>query len=447
MHPSADARVLFIVYEYPPSAGGGGQRITKFARYLTEEGWSLHVLTAELVPESPTDDTLLAEVAGIPVTRLPALHVATAIARLMKPLRFLRPLLAGTITAGASAGAGGQGGQRPLSGRLSRWLAVPDDAVHWSPRVPAAAKRLHREHGFSAILTSGPPYSALVSAIRVGRSLGLPVLVDMRDPWVGNMRGAWPTPWHQRHSAALEREVMTGAAGVTAASELFAEECIRMGAARALVIPNGFDRAAMPKWSPEEGTPLRIAFLGQFSPRLSDPSDLFVAFARARMADARLRHAKLDVFGTALSWVLEAAERTGVADAVVFHGFKPYSEALSVASRADAGLLILPDVPGAQGVYPGKMFDYLGIGLPVLLYGPVDGAAAKLVKEAEAGLVAPCGDVGALEHALRQLAAAKAERRPLTTPNPAVLARFDRVEQVRALSAELSRVVQDAHER
>lgn len=419
--------------------------MTKFARYLTEAGWSLQVLTAELVPGRPTDDTLLGQVEGIPVTRLPARHVAAAIARLMKPLRFARPLLAGTVTAGASAGAGVQGGQRPLSSRLSRGLAVPDDAVYWSRRVPAVAKRLHREHGFSAILASGPPYSALVAAVRTGRSLGLPVVVDLRDPWVGNLHAAWPTPWHQRRFAALEREVMEAAAGVTAVSDVIAEECIRMGASGAIVIPNGFDPADMPAWSPDESAPLRIAFLGQFSPRLSDPSDFFFAFAQAREADSRLQHARVDVLGAESPWAREASERAGVADAVTFHGFKPYAEALSTVSKADAGLLILPDGPGSEGVYSGKLFDYLGIGVPVLLYGPRNGAAGKLVAEANAGLAVPFGDVDEMERTLRELAAAKAERRRVTSPDAAVLSSFDRTEQVRTLSAEIDRVVRGAH--
>jgi ABC-type sugar transport system substrate-binding protein len=55
--------------------------------------------------------------------------------------------------------------------------------------------------------------------------------------------------------------------------------------------------------------------------------------------DDRLRDAKIDVIGAESSWAWEAAERTGVVDAVTFHGFKPYGEALSMVSAADAGLL------------------------------------------------------------------------------------------------------------
>lgn len=447
MQSSTSARILFIVYEYPPSAGGGGQRITKFTRYLTAAGWSLHVLTAELVPGRPTDNTLLAEVAGVPVTKLPARHVAAAIARMLKPLRFARPMVAGTVAAGASAGPGTSGGQRPLSSRISRWLAVPDDALFWSRRVPAIAKRLHAEHGFSAILASGPPYSTLVAAVRAGRELGLPVVVDMRDPWVGNLHAKWPTAWHQRRFAELEREVMAAAAGVTAVSEVIAEECIEMGASGAIVIPNGFDPTDMPRWAPDTDAPLKLAFLGQFSPRLSDPSDVFIALARAREIEPRLLGATIDVLGAESPWAIEAAEQAGVADAVTFHGFKPYAEALAAVSRADAGLLILPDGPGSAGVYSGKLFDYLGMGIPVLLYGPSEGAAGKLVAEANAGLVVPFGDVDAMVHALCELAAAKAERHAVIEPDPAVLAPFDRTKQVATLSAEIERVVRGADAR
>lgn len=49
MPQNSERRLLFIAYEYPPSAGGGAQRIAKFVRFLREDGWDIRVLTAEPV--------------------------------------------------------------------------------------------------------------------------------------------------------------------------------------------------------------------------------------------------------------------------------------------------------------------------------------------------------------------------------------------------------------
>jgi hypothetical protein len=86
MEPVTASRVLFIAHEFPPSAGGGVQRLASFAHYLTVYGWEVHVIAAEPLPGKPRDESLLTKVAGIPVDRLPARDAATAIARTLSRL-------------------------------------------------------------------------------------------------------------------------------------------------------------------------------------------------------------------------------------------------------------------------------------------------------------------------------------------------------------------------
>lgn len=442
MHPARTRRLLFIAHEFPPSAGGGVQRLTKFARYLSELGWDIQVLSATPVPGRPRDETLLGQVAGLPVFRRPAHHVAAEIAGLLRPLKGLKRVMPGvTGTAAASGTPGGSGGRDPLSGRIARWLAVPDDAVLWARDIPGVAARLHAEAPFSAILASGPPYSALVSAVRAGQRLGVPVVADLRDPWSGNLNVRWPTRWHQRRFHALEREVMQQVVAVTAVSDVIAMEAREYGARRVEVIPNGFDSADMPAWTPEKSAPLRIAFLGQFSPGVADPAGFFAGFASAREREPLLRDARVDIIGPIAPWARDAAHRAGLGDSVVFHGFKPYQEALQMVSTADAGLIVLAAVPGSEGVYSGKLFDYVGIGIPVLLYGPPEGAAAGVVNASGCGVVVPYGSPAAVDAALVDMARAKASDEPLCHPSDEVRSMYDRREQVRVLSGIIEEAV------
>ena len=55
----------------------------------------------------------------------------------------------------------------------------------------------------------------------------------------------------------------------------------------------------------------------------------------------------------------------------------PYAESLAVQGRADALLLLMWDHPEEKGVLPGKLFEYMGAGKPVLAVGAGDGAAAQ----------------------------------------------------------------------
>ena len=57
------------------------------------------------------------------------------------------------------------------------------------------------------------------------------------------------------------------------------------------------------------------------------------------------------------------------------------------------------------------MFEYLAAERPILAAVPPDGAAAELIRETGAGVVAPPDDVEALGAALRELHDALEERR------------------------------------
>ena len=51
----------------------------------------------------------------------------------------------------------------------------------------------------------------------------------------------------------------------------------------------------------------------------------------------------------------------------------------------------------------GKVFEYIAVGRPILAVVPPDGAAAELIRETGAGVVAPPDDPTAIRAALEEL--------------------------------------------
>ena len=79
-------------------------------------------------------------------------------------------------------------------------------------------------------------------------------------------------------------------------------------------------------------------------------------------------------------------------------------EALALQRDSDALLLLIPDAGGrGQGVLSGKVFEYLAAERPILAAVPPEGAAADLIRETGAGVVAAPDDVPALTAALSEL--------------------------------------------
>jgi glycosyltransferase involved in cell wall biosynthesis len=66
-----------------------------------------------------------------------------------------------------------------------------------------------------------------------------------------------------------------------------------------------------------------------------------------------------------------------------------------------AGVSTLRDSPLAQSIRPAKVFPIMACAKPVLYSG--DGEAAKLVTQAQAGLVVPPNNATALVEAIQQL--------------------------------------------
>ncbi len=438
--------LLIIAYELPPSAGGGVQRITKFVRYLPQHGWNVRVVSAMPIPGRPRDESLIPQVAAAHITRVPARNMAVAIARLLSPLK-RKPASSGVgarPAAGATSGASRP--KAPLSSRITRWIASPDETAPWMRGAVRAALASARECPVDAVFATAPPFSTLAVGARVAAHLGVPLIADMRDSWRDNSAFNWPTDWHKRRSLRLERELLASAVLVTAASAGIESEAREMGARETAVIPNGFDPADVPPWSPQHDDGLDFVFIGRLYANVSDPTTFFDALALLRERGTLPAGTHVTFIGSRTPWSVALADSRGLTDVVEFRDFMPYAQAIAAVAAADVGLIMTANGPGANAMFPGKLFDYLGVGVPVLLIGSPDGVAAGLVTEARAGVVAEYSSTEEIARAILLLAAQKADGTLGRSVDSEVVARFDRTVQVAALARLLDGVVGVPHE-
>lgn len=434
-------KVLVITYEFPPSGGGGVQRWAKMCRYLPEAGWIPVVLAATPVGRRSQDESLLADVAGVEVHRIPHRHVASAVASALEPLKRARRAIArrgGAAAARSSTTAAAASVRSPLSNRLARLIAVPDDAAYWRGPAARAAERIARQERVDAIVATGPPFSALVAGARVAERTGLPLVLDMRDGWDTNPVVRMPTALHQKLSNALERAALPVARLVTCTAPAIAEEAARFGARRTLVIPNGFDPADLPRHAPDPDGPLTLVFMGKVYAGHSDPAPLLKALARA--TERGVGDIRFEIIGSWPEGLEARTEQMGLADVVRFIPYLPHRQALERTARADIGVLLIADRPGAEGSCPAKLYEYLGMGMPVLIVGPSSGMPAMVLNETRGGVVVHPDATDELVAVLLRYARAKASGEPLGRPDPGAVARYDRRRQAAMMAEVLSEV-------
>src|SRR5690606_10239470 len=71
----------------------------------------------------------------------------------------------------------------------------------------------------------------------------------------------------------------------------------------------------------------------------------------------------------------------------VFTGNISHQELMAVYGQSSLLLLILTGYKDAEGYLPGKLFEYMATGIPVLGVGPVQGDAADVLATTQAGVM------------------------------------------------------------
>ena len=69
------------------------------------------------------------------------------------------------------------------------------------------------------------------------------------------------------------------------------------------------------------------------------------------------------------------------------HSSVAHKQALNIQRDADILLLLLWNTKAEEGVFTGKLFEYIGARRQIICLGMRDGAAASLIKNRELGVV------------------------------------------------------------
>jgi glycosyltransferase involved in cell wall biosynthesis len=366
-------RVLLVTYDYPPVGGSGVQRIAKFAKYLPDFGWQPVVLTSQHGRIGPQDQTLLADVGQQEVHRIKA----------PDPHRWLTSLRS-TIsreTAGCPRGlhCSHLGPWHPAA-----WL-VPDGKLPWIPfGVRWALGQRHRTWDF--VLSTLPTPTAAILGSLISRAWDVPHVVDYRDPWTGAFYMPRRFPFLQRMEAALERRILASAAAVSAVPGVL--EVLPRSNVPARVIHNGYDESDF-----SDAVPIRgdgrfvIAHVGiLWRERDLSPLASAIDLLRQRLPDVSQRLQFIQV-GRIDQFVAAQLERLGGTVEVTLRPSVTHREAIGYMLGAD--LLYLPT---SHDHVPGKTYEYLRSGTPVLGLGGENSHLAKLIAETGGGRVVERSD-------------------------------------------------------
>ncbi len=360
--------LLLIAAHFAPSQAVGGRRAERMARHLTARGWQVTVVA--LHPHySPPIDPNLQPPEGCTLIRTAAWAPMTWGRQLRDQLQSMRPP--------RPAGSAGQppDATSPSAASWRRalrsgwddaraWLTYPDEQAGWGPFLERAVSSVRAD----AVLVTAPPHSASVTAARIARRKGIALAVDYRDPWAELIAHPAQASLH-RHA---EDRVLRQASLVIGVSPTICDLLRPRTDATVAFIPNAIDHCPQLL---QTGPEPELAYAGT------------LAYGRTLLplleALKRLQRGRLVYSGGETGLMAADVARADAAAWVDVRGAVSKPQAMQMVQRARAGVVLVSDDFAYQ--YPGKIFDILGAGRPLLLIGPRDCDAAQLIRQHQLG--------------------------------------------------------------
>jgi len=363
--------------------------MTKFVKYLPEHGWIPTVVCAE-GSNVVRDASLLEDVPP-----------SVAVHRITDPLP--------------------SSSRSNLQRIWDRLTLRPDPSILWAKRaLRFVLERIDLDE-FDLVFTTDPPSAHWVGSCL--KSERLPWVMDVRDLWTLAFTYRPASFFHSRIDTAFERGLLEQTDAVVCATKGYPKEYLRaypaLEAAKFVTIPNGYDeddfihREPAPSdvfWMTYVGAlfdfevrPRPKGWLSLFEPLASGgdpvmvrtPQSILEAAKKVLQDHPELRGTlRLRFVGTFPEKYLPLLKVYGLDEHVVIDGYVDHGQAVQAMLDADI-LFLMQDGPGSQVVVPGKLFEYLRSGTPIVGLFP-EGLSPEIIRKSGCGIVVHPLDIDAL---------------------------------------------------
>ncbi|MBP9080087.1 MAG: glycosyltransferase [Flavobacteriales bacterium] len=371
-------RVLIITYYWPPNGGAGVYRWLKLSKLLPGHGWHPVICTPEN-PEVIADDPgLLKDVrSDIEVVKRP----------ITEPFNVYKRFTGRSTKEKVQVGFLNEKKQGGWKEDFALWVRsnffIPDARVWWVRPSVKFLKEYLKQHPVDAIITTGPPHSMHLIGLGLKRALGVKWIADFRDPWtdIDFYAQLKLTRWADARHKRLEGEVLREADRVLCVSWHWAADLEKLGAKHVEVITNGYDPDDLPTPPEPVDEAFSLVHIGSLSPSRNAP-ELWKALKMLCDEDpAFAAKFKLRFVGPVDHTIAESVAEAGLGAHLERTGRVTHEEAMRHMQRARALLLLVNDTPNLMGILPGKLFEYVSTGKPILGVGPVEGDVSRVLDQ------------------------------------------------------------------
>ena len=372
-------KALIIAYYWPPAGGPGVQRWLKFVKYLRD----FDVEPIVYVPENPSypinDDSFVNEIPeGLKVIKQP----------IKEPYKLASKSSKGdsnTISKGIIKNSSKQSLKEKLMLFIRGNFFIPDARIGWvKPSVQFLNKYI-RENGIEVVITTGPPHSLHLIALKLKNKLAFNWIADFRDPWttIGYHKKLKLLPMAKLKHKNLERKVLTTADQIIVTSPTTKTEFKRITDTPIEVITNGYDVNSVNEFEPDKK--FTIAHIGSLLSE-RNPEVLWKALGDISRDDKVFQSQfQLNLVGAVSNEILQAIERHELFQFVNLVGYVSHEEAIRHQKQSQVLLLVEIDSEETKCIIPGKLFEYMASNRPILAIGPEGSDIEAIITKTNTG--------------------------------------------------------------
>ncbi|MEC7692740.1 MAG: glycosyltransferase, partial [Bacteroidota bacterium] len=276
------------------------------------------------------------------------------------------------------------------SGGFVQWIRgnvfIPDARMFWiRPSIRRLKKRLAAAP-VDAIVSTGPPHSTHLIALGLKQAFpDIPWVADFRDPWsdMDYLDDFNLTARSRARHKALERKVVEHADRVVVTAPSAAVSILgrplQDNDPKGVWIPNGYDAADGfdLEAAPEDG-PFVLGFFGSLYGSRNAPG-LWRAIRDHNARAETTRPLHLVLYGALDPAIQAELERTLPSDAWRFAGSVSHDAVPQAMSPCHALVILQNNNETGRRTIPGKAFEYLATGRPLIAGGALDSDLERLL--------------------------------------------------------------------
>ena len=380
-------KVLVISYYWPPSGGPGVQRVLKFCKYLNKFGWEPIVLTVKN-GDFPAKDYSLNEDA-----KTAKVYYARSIS-----LHKVYHWITGnnkTHTHHLSSSS-----EDSTKVKLFRWirnnLIVPDGRIGWFPNAVIKGNDIIRKNNIRVIFSSAPPYTAHLIAMKLSKKHSIPWVADFRDPWVDRFynyenKRLWLTKLVDR---SLEKKVINNASALTTVSKTISGYYEKPFS----VIHNGYDEEDFTSVIEKEKNIVVISYIGTMT-KSQNPSMFFQSINELNLNQEKYR---IDLIGNIHPDIKSYIQNNKYDNFIKIKPYMPHKDAIRKMCESDFLLLVIPNTKKNMGIVTGKLFEYIRSMRKIIMIGPPNSDAAKIIAQTNSGVCFDYKEKNNIKHLLME---------------------------------------------